>query len=829
MNFQNTNGLFFILAALALAATCMVIYYGKDRRRRRLRLLGKPKMVARLSQDVSGRKRWLRSVLFFFGLFFLLLAAARPWWGKRLTPYPEQSRDVLIAIDVSRSMLAVDVEPSRLVHAKWLAQEIINRMRGDRFGIIAFAGDAFLECPLTQDRHTLFSFLEDLDTNTMPIGGTNIAAALGAARDAFEGAEGAHKAVFLITDGDELQGNARAEVDSLSRQQIPLIIAGVGTAGHAVPIQLQDGEYLRDQKGELVSTRLNEKILNDLAQQTDGLYVHSTTVSPRVDSLAGRLSALVPEQSEKGKTMRPIERFQIPLAIGLILLAARLFVGETRHPPQADNRGAVTLLLIVLLAPGYNQSAHFRPEADMPAGPSVELCTGMLASQSQAFTLFNVSRLFNVIDSNAALAQAQAGDNKILKPAENIGSERPTKKLFGASPPLQPPGKQQLSKAAEAKLKEQIRKMTQQAAAEQGEHRARAYYNKGWAHQQLGQMKEAQKAYNKAMDNCDSTSLVYTWALWNLGMINHLKARKLMAEEPEKALAALTETRDFYREALRNKSALDTVSPELSRGLSVNLELALHDRKLAQSLQQFRDSYKALLTQARQQVTDAIDNQKLAIDAASSAEKRQYIEAAHTDTLATVSTIGKLRELFESLPWELLKDPELKKQSRKINEAAEETERAEILERRSLYRIWRNEVENELLAMGLNHLRKAAALLGVAEETQTPKDHKPQNTDANQPRDNQAKGQQPQEAENGDKRPGNQKRRGNQPTGMAQDLEDIENSVPEEQPDEIPQTLDENQARALLMKMMEREKDFRNALKEYRRRQMGDGEVEKNW
>lgn len=817
------------MAAAALAATGVIIYYGQRRRRGRLRLLANPEMIARLSQNVSNRKRWLRNALFTAGLFFLLIAAAGPWWGERLTPYPGQSRDILIAIDVSRSMLAVDAEPSRLMHAKWLAREIISNMQGDRFGIIAFAGDAFLECPLTRDRHTLFSFLEDIDTDTMPVGGTNIAAALGTARDAFESAEGAHKAVFLITDGDELQGNARAEVDSLSRQKIPLIIAGVGIAEYAAPVQLPDGEYLRDQQGELVSTRLNEEMLNDLAQRTDGHYVHSTTVSPRVNSLVGRLSALVPEESEKGETMRPIERFQIPLAIGIILLSARLFVGETARSPQADTIPGGVTLLIVLLALGYNQTAHFEAEVDVPAGQPVESYSGILTSQSPAFTVFSVSQLLKSFGGNPASGQAQAADRKMLKLAKNTGGEDTTKKLFEAMPPGEPSGQQQLSETKAAELKEHIREMARQVAAEEGERKARAYYNKGWAHQQLGQIKEAQKAYNRAMDNCDSTLLVYSWALWNLGMIKHLQARELIVEEPEKAVAALTETRDFYREALRNKSALNTVSPELSHKLTLNLELALHDRKLAQSLQQFRDSYTELLAQARQQITNAIDNQKRALDARASAERNHHIEAAHTDTLATGTTLGELQELFDSLPWELLPDPKLQEQSRKIDEADEETDRARTLAQRSLYRVWQNKVETELLATGLEHLRKAAALLGVPRQSQTPKNDQPKSGDDDKSRDNQTKGRQPQEAGNGEKRPGNQKEMEDNPTDMAPDLEDIENSDPEYHPGEIPETLDENQARALLMKMMEREKDFRNALKEYRRRQMGDVEVEKNW
>ena len=316
---------------------------------------------------VSNGKKILRFLLLCGAVFFLVLAAARPSWGVQIQEMNGQGRDLLFVFDVSKSMLAKDVQPSRLLHAKWLVKELVKLNPGDRFGLIAFAGKGFLECPLTSDKTSFFQTLDELSIDSIPVGGTNIQEALATALRAFRAAETQHRAVVLITEGEELEGDSGKAVDEIVARKIPLFIAGIGDPSQPSIIQVPDGKggvkTLTDSAGNVVNSPLNEKQLGTLAKRTGGIYVRSTAGDPGLQALEKRIRALAPQEYESVKTTKPIDRFSYPLSIAGLLLLIWFGISE-----RSVRRG-VAALLIVLGCSGLPLGAQSPAESTTPEEP----------------------------------------------------------------------------------------------------------------------------------------------------------------------------------------------------------------------------------------------------------------------------------------------------------------------------------------------------------------------------------------------------------------------------------------------------------------------------
>ncbi len=313
---------------------------------------------------ISKGRRILRFVLLCLAVLCLVAAAARPSWGVQIQELNGQGRDLLFVFDVSRSMLAKDVQPSRLAHAKWLVKELVKLNPGDRFGLIAFAGKGFLECPLTTDRTSFELSLDELSTDSIPLGGTNIQEALAAALQAFKAAETSHRAVILVTDGDELEGNSGKAVDEIVARKIPLFIAGIGDPSQPSIIQVPDGrggvKTLTDANGNVVNSPLNEKQLGELAKRTGGIYVRSTAGDSGLGALEKRIRALAPHEYETVKTTKPIDRFGYPLAAAFVLLLLRFMVGER---PAHRKLAACMLFAFCLAVSGAEEAAPAAEES----------------------------------------------------------------------------------------------------------------------------------------------------------------------------------------------------------------------------------------------------------------------------------------------------------------------------------------------------------------------------------------------------------------------------------------------------------------------------------
>ena len=236
-------------------------------------------------------------------------------------------------MDVSRSMLATDVAPTRLQRAKLLAEDLVGELGSDRLGLVAFAGSAFLQAPLTLDHGAVLAAVDELDTDLIPKGGTNIAAAIRACEEAFGKAEGFSRAIVIISDGEELDADGLEAARQAGAAGIRIFTVGVGSEeGSEIP--LGPGEFVRDQSGKVVQSRLDAARMREIAEVTGGFYVPLDEDAARLLSTDG-IGRMQEVEMSASASRRPIERYQWPLGVAVALLCLQALVGERRRRPFA--------------------------------------------------------------------------------------------------------------------------------------------------------------------------------------------------------------------------------------------------------------------------------------------------------------------------------------------------------------------------------------------------------------------------------------------------------------------------------------------------------------
>jgi Ca-activated chloride channel family protein len=321
---------FWLLAAIPLAA---ILFLWSHRRGRELvSKIVAPRLREQLAGSVSPLRRTIRAALMLTALVFAALALAQPRYGFIEKETKQKGRDVIVAIDTSRSMMATDVSPTRLARAKLFTQDLVRLMQGDRVGLIAFAGSAFLQAPLTLDYSAVTNSLDELDTDLIPVGGTNLAAAINAALEAFGKAEGNTRALVVLTDGEELDADGIAAAKRAAQDGIRIFTVGIGSPeGSLIPIRLDDGQpdFVRDKAGKPVTSKLDESRLREIAAATGGFFI---PIGPEAARDIFEKGIVPMELSENGvfNARQPIERYQWPLAVASILLALSLLPGDRR-------------------------------------------------------------------------------------------------------------------------------------------------------------------------------------------------------------------------------------------------------------------------------------------------------------------------------------------------------------------------------------------------------------------------------------------------------------------------------------------------------------------
>ena len=327
--------------AIPFAAPLCILLYRWSAKRARKRLAGviAPRLVDQLLRSVDFGKRYLKAALFTLGIFALLLALARPQFGFESAEVERASVDFIIALDLSRSMNAEDMDgKTRLVSAKDAIGKLLDRLGADRVGLVGFAGEAFLAAPVTQDHAAVRRNLDALDTNAVAKPGSDMAAAIKLAQKTFENGKYESKALVIVTDGEELQGDAVVAARDASIKGVSVFAVGVGTAsGARVPVKTGGAlNFARNEFGNEVVSRLNERVLRQVAASGRGIYEALGKDGEGLNAI--RKKGLDP--LKKGKMTRaskdPREFFQWPLALAIALLFAEMLLSDRKKRAAAN-------------------------------------------------------------------------------------------------------------------------------------------------------------------------------------------------------------------------------------------------------------------------------------------------------------------------------------------------------------------------------------------------------------------------------------------------------------------------------------------------------------
>lgn len=341
MRFANPEAFYLLLL---LPALLVFLKAAAIRRRQAIARFGNPALIAGISASVHHGKRRLKAALLLAGTTLLVLALARPQIGTRSEMVKRMGNDLVIALDTSLSMLAEDIKPNRLDKAKYEIAKLIDTLGGDRIGLVAFAGTAFLQCPLTLDQGAVKMFLDIVDTDIIPEPGTALSKAIDVARGAFPGKERKHKVLILLTDGEDHSGDPVAAAEEAAREGVRIYTVGLGSRdGAPIPVLDEEGrvvDHKRDRRGKLVMSRLNEKTLRKIALAADGKYYHAGTGEFDLGKVLDEIAAMEKEELESRIFTHYEDRFQWLLFPALLAFVAEGLItdGRKRRQKKAPGR-----------------------------------------------------------------------------------------------------------------------------------------------------------------------------------------------------------------------------------------------------------------------------------------------------------------------------------------------------------------------------------------------------------------------------------------------------------------------------------------------------------
>ena len=316
---------------LIIPLLVMIRLIGWRQRRKKLRKFGELELVKDLMPDVSKYRPGVKFWLLISALALLILMLARPQMGTKISHEKRNGIETIIALDISNSMLAEDVVPSRLEKSKMLVENLVDHFTNDKIGLVVFAGDAFVQLPITSDYVSAKMFLQNIDPSLIQTQGTDIAQALNLSMKSFTQQDKVGKAIIVITDGEDHEGGAIEASKAAKAKGINVFILGVGDPKGA-PIPIGDGNYLKDNSGQTVMTALNEQMCQQIAQAGSGKYIHVDNTSDAQEQLKNELTKL-----QKGETDTVIfseydEQFQAFGLLVLFLLIIEVCVLESKNP-----------------------------------------------------------------------------------------------------------------------------------------------------------------------------------------------------------------------------------------------------------------------------------------------------------------------------------------------------------------------------------------------------------------------------------------------------------------------------------------------------------------
>ena len=404
MRFEHSQLLWLLL--VVPPALALFFWWGERVRRKLLTQFVESRLLASLTVGLSLTRRKIRYALVLLAVALLVVTIARPQGGFDLQEVAQRGLDIVVAVDTSKSMLATDIAPNRLSRAKLAALELMQKATTDRLGLVAFAGNAFLECPLTIDNTAFQQSVQALDVNSIPQGGTALAAAINTALAAFKEKDH-YKALVLFTDGEDNDEGALEAAQNAAKEGLKIFTIGIGSAeGTLVTMAGADGntDYIRDEKGQVVKTKLNEALLQQIATTTGGFYLPLRGANT-MDTLYDRGLAPLPKSEGVEKLVRRYhEQYHWPLAAAMLLLLAEMFFPERRSPSRRVSRD-------------QPQRAGSETGAPITAAIVVALalstCAG-LASPASALRDYKSGNFTNALVEFTKLAEVRTNDLRLV-------------------------------------------------------------------------------------------------------------------------------------------------------------------------------------------------------------------------------------------------------------------------------------------------------------------------------------------------------------------------------------------------------------------------------
>ena len=358
----------YLWALLLIPALALVFFFLHYRRKQILREFLSEQLVAQLTPGASTAKRTAKQAVLLFALACLLIAAANPQVGTRLEEVKREGIDLFIALDVSLSMKAEDIRPSRLEKAKRDVSDLLRKLQGDRVGLVVFAGEAYVQFPLTADYSAADLFINAVDIEAVPIPGTMIGSAIDVALKSFRKDLPTQKAIVVVSDGENTEGDVAGAVENARKAGVRVYTIGMGTPeGNPIPIYGPNGErvdYKHDRAGNIVLTKLDESALQQIAVATGGSYRRATNAGNEIDEIHKELASLQTTEMGSLQVTGFEDQFMYPLTLGVVLLAIELMLSErrgkllTRFMRLLPVARALPLLLLLFVAAASGQTVR---------------------------------------------------------------------------------------------------------------------------------------------------------------------------------------------------------------------------------------------------------------------------------------------------------------------------------------------------------------------------------------------------------------------------------------------------------------------------------------
>lgn len=328
LRFEDPIYLWMLLIIPILVLVRFIVW---QKRKHNLRKFGDPSLLKEMMPDVSKYRPTIKFCLLLSAITILIFMIARPQVGSKISHEKREGIEVLIALDISNSMLAQDVIPSRLEKSKLLIEDLVDHFTNDKVGLVVFAGDAFVQLPITNDYVSAKMFLQNINPSLITTQGTDLARAISLSQSCFTHREHIGRAIIVITDGEDHEGGALEAAREAYKKGINVFILGVGTSKGA-PIPDGNGGYLKDNSGQTVLSALNEQMCQQVAKAGNGVYIHVDNTSDAQEKINKELSKLQSGISDTVVYSEYNEQFQIFGIILLLLLIVETILLESRNP-----------------------------------------------------------------------------------------------------------------------------------------------------------------------------------------------------------------------------------------------------------------------------------------------------------------------------------------------------------------------------------------------------------------------------------------------------------------------------------------------------------------